>query len=96
MAFYMYKVYLLKSLKDNKYYIGQTDNLERRFGEHNSGKSKSTKNRRPFILIGYENYSTRNEARYREYRIKNSIEKQEFIKEMLKQYAKETAKKNNT
>lgn len=89
----MYKVYLLKSEKDNKYYIGQTDNIERRFWEHNNGKSKSTKNRRPFILIGYESYNTRNEARFREYRLKTTKDKQEFIKKLLKDYEDKRNKK---
>ena len=88
----MYKVYLLRSQKDNNYYIGQTDNIERRFSEHNDGKSKSTKHRRPFVLIGYEDYKTRNEARFREYELKTTKKKQEFIKKLLKEYEE---RKNN-
>ncbi|MDD3608099.1 MAG: GIY-YIG nuclease family protein [Candidatus Moranbacteria bacterium] len=79
----MFYVYLLKSLKDGNYYIGQTDNVERRFNQHNSGKSRSTKNRRPFMLLGYESYTTRNEARYREYQLKTTIEKKKFIEKIL-------------
>jgi len=47
----MYFVYILKSLKDNNLYVGRTNNFERRFKEHNSGKVQSTKSRRPFALI---------------------------------------------
>ncbi len=52
----MYYVYVLKSIKDGKRYIGFTDNLERRISEHNYGKVKSTKNRRPLELIYFEEY----------------------------------------
>jgi putative endonuclease len=89
----MYKVYLLKSKKDFKYYVGQTDNIERRLEEHNSGKNKSTKNRRPFFLVGCEEYETQNEARYREYQLKNhSDKKKKFIEKLEKDY--DSNKKN--
>ena len=62
----MYSVYILKSLKDSKYYIGQTDNLSDRINKHNNGQVKSTKNRRPFVLVKEEIFDTRGEARKRE------------------------------
>ena len=61
-----YFVYVLKSKKDNKRYIGFTDNLERRISEHNSGLVKSTKNRRPLELIYFEKFDTKSEAMNRE------------------------------
>src|SRR3989344_4371571 len=51
MLFY---VYVLKSIKDGKYYIGYTGNLRKRLEEHKMGKSKSTKHRGEFELISYE------------------------------------------
>jgi len=68
----MYFVYLLQSKRDGNCYIGQTDNVEVRLKEHNSGRVKSTRNRIPFILLGCEEYATRNEARWREYSLKKS------------------------
>ncbi|MFZ2521883.1 MAG: GIY-YIG nuclease family protein [Minisyncoccia bacterium] len=50
----MFYVYILKSEKDNNLYTGYTNDLKRRLIEHNSGKSKSTKSRKPFELIYYE------------------------------------------
>ncbi len=47
----MFDTYVLLSLRDNKLYIGYTSDVERRCAEHNSGKVKSTKNRRPLILV---------------------------------------------
>lgn len=39
----MYYIYVLKSFVDGKLYIGYTDNLKRRFKEHNDGENISTK-----------------------------------------------------
>lgn len=62
----MYFVYILQSQKDNRTYVGSTDNFERRFKEHNSGRSKATKHRAPFILLFKEVYDSREEAKKRE------------------------------
>lgn len=58
----MYIVYVLKSLKDNNLYVGCTSNLEKRIIEHNKGKNRSTKNRRPFELIFKEEHLDKYEA----------------------------------
>ena len=47
----MYSVYVLQSALDNKFYIGQTVNLERRLQLHNGGAVRSTKFRRPLKLL---------------------------------------------
>jgi len=52
----MYFVYILQSRKDNKLYIGYTEDLRVRFSLHTNGKVASTKNRRPLELIYYEAY----------------------------------------
>jgi len=62
----MYKVYILQSLKDKRTYVGYTDNLDRRFAEHNSGQNKSTKNRIPFKLLFSEEFEDKKEAKKRE------------------------------
>ena len=59
-------VYILKSQKDGKRYIGLTNNLESRLNLHNKGKVKSTQNRRPFILVYFEKFVDRKEAAKRE------------------------------
>ncbi|QQG44416.1 MAG: GIY-YIG nuclease family protein [Candidatus Roizmanbacteria bacterium] len=50
----MFYTYVLKSYKDNKLYIGFSDNLKQRIEDHNNGKVSSTKDRRPLKLIYYE------------------------------------------
>lgn len=90
---FMHFVYLLKSKKDLEYYIGQTDNIQRRLNEHNSGKSKSTKSRRPFLVIGFEEYESQSKARYREYQLKNhSDRKKKFIEKLQREYEKNKRK----
>jgi putative endonuclease len=64
-------VYILRSLKDSKYYIGETHDVEARLLFHNSGRQRSTKNRIPFVLILVEQFETRDAALAREKQIKS-------------------------
>lgn len=54
MKILLFYTYVLKSKKDDKLYIGYTDNLNKRIRKHNDGKVESTKNRRPFTLLYFE------------------------------------------
>jgi putative endonuclease len=62
----MYIAYILKSCKDGTYYYGSTSDLEKRFYYHNSGKSRYTKNKRPWIIHHTETFETKSEALKRE------------------------------
>ena len=66
----MYYVYVLKSEKDGRLYIGYTNDLQRRCEEHNLGLSVATRSRRPFRLVYYEAYTSMKDARIRESRLK--------------------------
>ena len=59
-------VYILKSLKDNRTYVGSTNNFERRLAEHNAGRVTSTKHRVPFKILLTEEYETSHEAKKKE------------------------------
>ncbi len=61
-----YTVYILKSSKDNKRYIGCTNNILRRLDEHSIGLVKSTRSRRPLELIYNEEFENKSEALARE------------------------------
>jgi putative endonuclease len=63
-------VYILKSLKNNRFYIGSTNDIDRRLDEHNRGKSLYTKSVRPFELVYKEEFLLLKDARKREYLIK--------------------------
>ncbi|GIW66557.1 MAG: hypothetical protein KatS3mg095_0455 [Candidatus Parcubacteria bacterium] len=71
----MYYVYILKSLKSNKIYIGISKNPYKRLEEHNKGDSKFTKGYRPWILIYKEFIGNRKDAREREIELKRSYSK---------------------
>ena len=66
----MFFVYILQSKKDKDLYFGYTDNLRRRFKEHNSGLVTSTKPRAPFMLVYYEAYASKQDAVKREHNLK--------------------------
>lgn len=51
----MYYVYIIKSEKNGKKYVGMTGDLKRRIKEHNNGSSDFTKdNGGPWKLVYYE------------------------------------------
>lgn len=84
----MYYTYVLKSKKDGKFYIGYTEDLKERIKMHFSGRVVSTKNRRPLLLIYYEAYLNKADAKGRE-RFLKSGSGHRFIKRQLSNYFKE-------
>jgi putative endonuclease len=77
-----YFVYVLKSQKDNKHYIGSTSDIKKRLAFHNAGLQRSTKARVPFILIYQEEIATKQEALKRERYIK-SLKGGEAFKKLI-------------
>ena len=65
-----YKVYILKSLNFNRYYIGHSSDVEKRLLEHNLGKVRSTKAYKPWKIIYFEVKSSKKDAYKREMQIK--------------------------
>lgn len=84
----MYYAYVLQSLKDCEFYTGYTNDLQKRFIEHNKGLNYSTKHRRPFRLIYYEACLNDKDAKQREKYLKSGRGKL-FIKQRLKNYLSE-------
>ncbi len=66
----MYLVYILESLKFDRYYTGHTSDIEGRLKKHNSGQVKSTKPYAPWKLIHNEEFELKSEAFKREMEIK--------------------------
>ncbi len=75
-------VYILHSLSTDRYYVGQTNNMEDRLLRHNAGRSKATKVGRPWEVVYTESYQTRAEAYNRELQIK-SWKSRKAITELL-------------
>lgn len=80
----MFYVYVLRSRKDGKHYIGFTSNLKLRHKEHCDGRVKSTSYRRPLELIYYECYKDYNIAIKREKQIKGGKAHISLIKRLKK------------
>jgi len=76
-------VYILRSLKDNKLYVGYTINFQQRLKKHKYGEVIATRNRRPLKLVYWEECDNRYSGRKREKYLKSlygSREKQKLIK----------------
>ena len=79
----MFYVYVLQSQIDGRLYKGLTQNINERLVQHNKGNTKSTKAFRPWKLLYYESFNSREEAREREKYFKTGIGR-EFINKITK------------
>jgi putative endonuclease len=80
-----YFVYILKSLKDETYYIGSTQDLNSRIERHNQGRVSYTKPRRPWRLVYSEECPDRSSAAKRETEIK-AHKRRDFIEALIKNF----------
>ncbi len=63
-------VYILYSKITDRYYTGQTQDIDNRMSEHNSGETTSTKNGIPWELVWVMEVGSRSEAVLLESKIK--------------------------
>ena len=77
-----FKVYILKSITFDRYYIGSTSDLEKRIEFHNSKRARWTKRYQPWVLIHTEEFSTRGEAVKRERFLKSLKNIKKFLEEL--------------
>ncbi|MCH8108854.1 MAG: GIY-YIG nuclease family protein [Chloroflexi bacterium] len=82
----MYKVYILQSERNGRYYIGFTKDIESRLDLHNRGKVKSTRYIRPLKIVYTEDYDTATEARQREHYLK-TLKSRQVIQNLINQRA---------
>ena len=75
----MYYVYVIRSLKDGRFYVGISSDVSRRLAEHNRGKTFSTRAYKPWLLVFTETFPNRIKAREREKYLKGGSGK-EYIK----------------
>ncbi|WP_439481929.1 GIY-YIG nuclease family protein [Cyclobacterium plantarum] len=66
-----YYVYILYSASLDRFYVGQTQNLEERILRHNSGRNKSTKAGIPWEMVHFEKVADRVAAVAKEKQVKN-------------------------
>lgn len=58
----MFHVYVLRSVKTVRRYIGSCEDVEERLRRHNAGHSKATRHGMPWVLLHQESFSDRSEA----------------------------------
>ena len=75
----IFYTYIIESLKNHNWYIGHTNNINRRLDEHNSGQNKSTVNKGPWKLIFLMDFETNVEANRFEIKLKK-IRNKDFIR----------------
>ena len=81
----MVYTYIIQSKKDMNLYTGSTNDLRKRFRDHNNNKIVSTKGRGPFTLIYYEACINDHDARVREKYLKTGMGKR-YIRNRLKRF----------
>jgi len=67
----MFYTYILFSNVLNKFYSGHTSDIQKRILEHNSGKSKYTRQSKDWNIIWFSKLDTKSEAMKLENKIKN-------------------------
>ena len=75
----MYTLYILYSEKLDRFYVGYTNDFNRRLSEHNRLKGKYTDMGIPWRLVYSEEYNDKKKARDRELFIKSKKSKQFII-----------------
>jgi putative endonuclease len=65
-------VYVIQSLADDSQYVGMSSKPDERLKEHNSGRVKATKSKKPWRRIVLEEFPNRLEARQREKYLKSA------------------------
>ena len=63
-------MYIIRSLRTQRYYVGSTKDVEERLREHNAGKSLSARAGAPWELVHTETFPTRSEAVRHELKVK--------------------------
>jgi putative endonuclease len=61
-----YYVYIFQSESDDSYYIGYSQDPEKRLADHNDGRSRYTREKIPWKLVYTEEFFTKTEAIKRE------------------------------
>ena len=85
MCCVVHYIYVLRSLRDDGFYIGYTANLRRRFEQHLQRNSFATSHRGPWKLIYYEAYLEQADALGREKYLKSGAGRR-FLRSLLKNY----------
>ena len=75
----IYYTYIIESTANSRWYIGHTNDIDRRLIEHNLDQNKSTKNKGPWMLIFLKQFDTNLEANRFELNLKK-LRNKDYIK----------------
>lgn len=75
-------VYILKSKKTGRYYVGCSEEPDVRFKYHNAGKVSATRYQIPWVKVFVMKFDDMTDARKEEYRIKR-MKSRKYIEELL-------------
>ncbi|NOX16757.1 MAG: GIY-YIG nuclease family protein [Chlorobi bacterium] len=78
----LFYTYILFSRSKNRFYTGSTNDLNRRFEEHNSGHTKSTKSGIPWEFVFTKSFNNNSDARKFEMKIKK-MKSRKFIEQLI-------------
>ena len=87
----MFYFYILQC-GDGKRYYGHTGNLKQRLIDHQNGKNKATKPRRPIRLVYYEEFDSRSKAMAREKQFKQGKTRKSTIDKLINEFPVEKLK----
>ncbi len=80
-----YYTYIIQSRKDSSYYIGYTSDIAKRLEFHNSGESKYTSKKMPWMIVYYEIFGNKSDAIKRERFLKKQRNR-EFFDRLIKSF----------
>lgn len=78
----MFFTYIIQSKKDGSFYVGYSENPEKRLEKHNNAKTGYTSRKQPWQLVYTEEFKTKTEAILREKFIKNQ-KSRDFIIDLI-------------
>lgn len=82
-----YFTYILYSEKLDRYYIGSTEDIQKRLEAHNAGRSNYTRKGKPWVLKHTEVWPDKKTAQDRERFIKNK-KSRVFIEQLIRTKAR--------
>ncbi len=66
-------VYIMRSIPTGRLYVGVSEDVDRRHGQHERGNVWSTKAYRPWKVVYVEGFATKREALQREHFLKSHV-----------------------
>jgi predicted GIY-YIG superfamily endonuclease len=80
----MATVYIIRSVVNNEYYIGCTENFKRRIREHNEGYVAATKPFVPYQIQLVQEYKNLSDARKIELKLKK-LKRKDYIEKIIRE-----------